>query len=68
MSNRFKLIIFSNDLIHYSPTFLEGILNFFDNKIANAESFNSETKGFKANLWGVTDVKYYLFRLEKLFA
>ena len=70
MSNRFKLIIFSNDLIYYSPTFLEGILNFFDSRStnANAESFNSETKGFKANLWGVTDVKFFLFRFGKLFA
>jgi transposase len=48
----------------------ENILNFFDNKStnANAESFNSKIKGFRANLRGVTDVKFFLFRLEKLFA
>jgi transposase len=49
---------------------LENILNFFDNRItnANAESFNSKIKNFRANLRGVTDVKFFLFRLEKLFA
>ena len=35
---------------------------------AIAESFNSKIKGFRANLRGVTDVKFFLFRLEKLFA
>jgi hypothetical protein len=49
---------------------MESILNFFDNisTNANAESFNSKIKGFRANLRGVTDVKFFLFRLEKLFA
>ncbi len=49
---------------------LENIVNFFDNKStnANAESFNSKIKGFRANLRGVTDVSFFLFRLEKLFA
>ena len=49
---------------------LDNILNFFDNRNtnANAESFNSKIKGFRANLRGVTDVKFFLFRLEKLFA
>jgi transposase len=46
------------------------ILNFFNNRNtnANAESFNSKIKNFRANLRGVTDVKFFLFRLEKLFA
>jgi transposase len=49
---------------------LDNILNFFDNRStnANAESFNSKIKGFRANLRGVTDVNFFLFRLEKLFA
>jgi transposase len=48
----------------------ENILNFFDNNStnANAESFNSKIKDFRANLRGVSDVKFFLFRLEKLFA
>lgn len=49
---------------------LDNILNFFDNRNtnANAESFNSKIKHFRANLRGVTDVKFFLFRLQKLFA
>ena len=48
----------------------DNILNFFNNRNtnANAESFNSKIKQFRANLRGVTDVKFFLFRLEKLFA
>ncbi|MCB6000526.1 transposase, partial [Flavobacterium psychrophilum] len=35
---------------------------------ANAESFNSKIKLFRANQRGVVDVKFFLFRMEKLFA
>ena len=49
---------------------LDTIVNFFINRStnANAESFNSKIKLFRANLKGVRDVKFFLFRLEKLFA
>lgn len=49
---------------------LPHILNFFINRNtnANAESFNSKIKLFRANLRGVTDTKFFLFRLHKLFA
>ena len=49
---------------------LENIFNFFDNRStnANAESFNSKIKLFRANLRGVVDPKFFLFRLAKLFA
>jgi len=49
---------------------LDQILNFFDNRNtnANAESFNAKTKLFRANLRGVADVTFFLFRLQKLFA
>jgi len=49
---------------------LNNILNFFKNRHtnANAESFNSKIKLFRANLRGVTDTKFFLFRLHKLFA
>lgn len=59
-----------NSVTHSLDYHLENILNFFDNRNtnANAESFNSKIKGFRANLRGVTDVKFFLFRLEKLFA
>jgi len=46
------------------------ILNFFNNRSTNAsaESFNSKIKLFRANLRGVTDTTFFLFRLAKLFA
>lgn len=55
----------TNSLEHH----LSNILNFFDNRNtnANAESFNSKIKAFRANLRGVTDIPFFLFRLEKLF-
>lgn len=58
--------IASNSLNYH----LETILNFFINRNtnANAESFNSKIKLFRANQRGVVDVKFFLFRLEKLFA
>jgi transposase len=49
---------------------LDNILNFFihRNTNANAESFNSKIKLFRANLRGVVDTQFFLFRLHKLFA
>ena len=49
---------------------LDNILNFFCNRNtnANAESFNSKIKLFRANLRGVSDTTFFLFRLYKLFA
>lgn len=59
-----------NTVINSVENHMENILNFFDNRStnANAESFNSKIKLFRANLRGVTDVKFFLFRLGKLFA
>lgn len=49
---------------------LDNILNFFNNRNtnANAESFNSKIKLFRANQRGVVDTHFFLFRLAKLFA
>ncbi|MFZ4542915.1 MAG: transposase, partial [Saprospiraceae bacterium] len=49
---------------------LDNILNFFitRNTNANAESFNSKIKLFRANQRGVVDNKFFLFRIHKLFA
>jgi transposase len=46
------------------------ILNFFDNRSTNAaaESFNGKIKDFRRNLRGVRDVKFFLFRLSKIYA
>ena len=48
----------------------ENILNFFDNRSTNAsaESFNSKIKLFRANLRGVTDLNFFLFRMQHLLA
>lgn len=48
----------------------EEALNYFDalSTNANAESFNAKIKNFRASLRGVTDVKFFLFRLYKIYA
>jgi transposase len=48
----------------------EEILNFFVNRSTNAsaESFNAKIKEFRANLKGVVDVEFFLFRLTKIYA
>lgn len=59
-----------NTVVYSIEHHLEAILNFFHYRSTNAyaESFNSKIKAFRANLRGVTDVKFFLFRLQKLFA
>jgi transposase len=49
---------------------LEDILNFFNNRTTNAhaESFNAKIKLYRANLRGVSNTRFFLFRLEKLFS
>lgn len=46
------------------------ILNFFDKRSTNAsaESFNAKLKAFRAALRGVCDIKYFLFRVAKIYA
>ena len=46
------------------------ILNFYNNRSSNAmaESFNAKIKLFRANLRGVVDKKYFLFRIATLYA
>jgi len=46
------------------------ILNFFINRSTNAsaESFNAKIKTFRASLRGVSDMKFFLFRLSKIYA
>ena len=45
------------------------ILNFYNNRASNAaaESFNAKIKLFRANLHGVVDKKFFLFRIAKLY-
>ncbi len=51
--------------IHY-----KNILNFFDNRSTNAsaESFNAKLKAFRRTQRGVNDMKFFLFRVSKIFA
>ena len=46
----------------------EEILNFFTNRSTNAsaKSFNAKIKTFKAFLRGITDMKFFLFRVAKI--
>ncbi len=48
----------------------ESILNFFDNRSTNAsaESFNAKIKDFRRAFRGVKDIKFFLFRLQNIFA
>lgn len=45
------------------------ILNYFPGRSTNAsaESFNSKLKGFRALVRGVTDLKFFLFRIAKIY-
>ncbi len=46
------------------------ILNFYNHRSSNAmaESFNAKIKLFRANLRGVADKKFFLFRIANLYA
>ena len=46
------------------------VLNYFNNRSTNAfaESFNAKMKQFRAMLRGISDVKFFFFRLAKLYA
>ncbi|WGH74827.1 transposase [Tenacibaculum tangerinum] len=61
-----------NTAINSIKNHFDTILNFFDNRNtnanANAKSFNSKIKLFRANQREVKDTQFFLFRLEKLFA
>ena len=48
----------------------ETILNYFNNKSTNAsaESFNAKIKALRSQFRGVRNVKFFLFRLSKIYA
>ncbi len=49
--------------------YYDNILNFYNNRSSNAmaESFNAKIKLFRANLRGVVDKKFFLFRIANLY-
>tara|TARA_B110000046_G_C12718250_1_gene283452 strand:- start:134 stop:370 length:237 start_codon:yes stop_codon:yes gene_type:complete len=48
----------------------QGILNYFDNRSTNAstESFNAKIKAFRAQLRGVRNKEFFLFRVSRIYA
>ena len=56
----------ASDSIQQTPN----SINFFDNRSTNAsaESFNAKLKAFRANLRGVADIEFFLFRVAKIYA
>lgn len=51
-------------------TYYDSISNFFINRSTNAaaESFNAKIKDFRRQFRGVTDIKFFLYRLTKIYA
>lgn len=46
------------------------IINYFDRRLTNAsaESFNAKIKAFRTQFRGVGDIKFFMFRLAKLYS
>ncbi|MGL4292348.1 MAG: transposase [Bacteroidales bacterium] len=59
-----------NTVINTIRSYSEEILNYYNNRSTNAsaESFNAKIKAFRAGFRGVTDVKFFLYRLAKIYA
>jgi transposase len=60
-----SMMIAADTLVKHKKT----ILNYFINRSTNAgaESFNAKLKGFRAVVRGVSDKKFFLFRIAKLY-
>lgn len=46
------------------------IINYFEQRLTNAsaESFNAKIKAFRTQFRGVTDIKFFMYRLAKLYS
>jgi transposase len=46
------------------------IINYFEERLTNAsaESFNAKIKAFRTQFRGVADVKFFMYRLAKLYS
>ena len=64
---RIKEIISVRDTIKSKEDY---VLNYFNNRSTNAsaESFNSKVKGLRAQVHGVNDLPFFMFRCAKIFA
>jgi transposase len=58
-----------NTVIETIKNHYERILNFSEKRHTNAaaESFNTNLKGFRKTFGGVADMKFFLFRVAKLY-
>lgn len=56
----------ARDAIKYRE---EEVLNYFNNRSTNAsaESLNSKTKGFRAQVRGVQDLPFFMYRVATIF-
>ncbi len=69
-----KVTDFDNDAFNTASATIyereDEILNFFVNRATNAsaESLNSKIKAFRAQLRGVVDVPFFLYRLSTIYA
>lgn len=61
-----KFKVLSDTLTDRYDEVLNYFVDFSTN--ANAESFNAKIKSFRASMKGVSDIKYFLFRLTKIYA
>jgi len=54
---------------HSIKAYEDTIINYFNNRSTNAsaESFNAKLKGFRTLVRGVRDIKFFLFRVAKLY-
>ncbi len=61
---------FFNSVINTMKNNYDTITNYFINRATNAsaESFNAKVKAFRAQLRGVRDIPYFIFRLAKILA
>lgn len=64
--SKIKEIISARDCIKYKE---EQVINYFDNYSTNAaaESLNAKMKGFRAELRGVRDLPFYMYRCSLIF-
>ena len=46
------------------------IMNYFEQRLTNAsaESFNAKIKAFRSQFRGVGDIRFFMYRLAKLYA
>lgn len=59
-----------NSILNSIQCYSDKILNFFNNRSTNAraECFNSKLKAFRADMRGVSDISFFLYRVANIYA